>query len=90
MNWVLFIMDLIAVLGFSVAFYHSLRFYKLDRFTSASVSIRSTALFTGVIWCVFLAFSTAFNNILLLEQSAAYLLSFMGGLFAALIIAKMY
>lgn len=89
MPWVLLGLDLFAILGFSIAFYYSLRIYNEEKFSSPIPAIRSTALFTGVIWGVFLAFASVFEYPLL-EESASYLLSMMSGIFAALILAKSY
>jgi hypothetical protein len=89
MNYLLLAIDALAILGFSSAFYNSLKLSRLASLFSASASIRSIALFTGVIWGVFLAFHT-FSGNALVEQASAALLAFMGGLFTALIISRSY
>lgn len=89
MNYVILVIDLAAIIGFSSAFYNSLRITIFSSRFSASAAIRSIALFTGVIWCVFLAFYS-FSGIALIDQASSSLLAFMGGLYTALIITRSY
>jgi hypothetical protein len=89
MNYLLLGVDVLAIIGFSSAFYNSLKLAHISTLLSASGAIRSIALFTGVIWGVFLAFYS-FSGIALIEQTSASLLAFMGGLFTALMISRSY
>jgi hypothetical protein len=89
MNYALLAIDLVAVVGFVSAFYSSLNVSRVSNLFSASAAIRSIALFTGVIWCIFLAFYS-YSGSALVEQAAASLLAFMGGLFTALIVSRSY
>ena len=85
----LFGLDLIAIACFTIAFYYALKIYNEGQFSSAIPAIRAMAMFTGVVWCVLLAFGSFFGYPVLFEASSS-MLSFMGGIFSALIIAKLY
>ncbi|MFH1181441.1 MAG: hypothetical protein V1702_00620, partial [Candidatus Woesearchaeota archaeon] len=87
MNYLLFAIDLAAIAGFSSAFYSSLKVTRVTNLFSPSAAIRSIALFNGVIWCVLLAFHS-YSGSVLVDQAAASLLAFMGGLFTALIVSR--
>ena len=87
MNPIILSTDIVGMIGFSVAFYYSMKRFKSDAFNNTSIVIRSTALFTGVIWCTFMLLGNLFDNDLM-TTSSYYVFSFMGGLFAALVISQ--
>ena len=87
MNSIILSTDIVALIGFGVAFYYSMKLFKSDGINSVSTVIRTTALFVGLVWCVFLLLGNLFDDPLLTD-SAYYIFSFMGGLFAALVISQ--